>query len=643
MISTTKKWTTLLLLLIAESMTAQVKLPPFFSNNMVLQQGIEIPVWGWASSGEKVTVTLEKATVSVKTNKEGKWLVKLPAMKYGGPYKMTVKGKNLCTFENVMIGEVWVCSGQSNMEFYLVNAKNADTEIASSNYPEIRLFTVKKRIAQSPQDKLEEGEWQECSPASSPHFSAVAYFFGKALYQKLKVPIGLINSSWGGTVAETWISEQTIEQNPDFASQLSQLKKINLDDYAKTVEKEVRERVGEYSTVDMGMKGDQPLWAALNFDDSFWKTMKLPGYIEQNGLEGVDGIIWFRKEVDISPAEAGKPAILNLARVNDSDNTFLNGTLIGSTKLMADKSRIYKIPAGLLKSGKNILTVQVEDVGNNGGIYGDSATLNLQCEKRKISLSGSWKYKVGLLKFNSALSPNSYPTLLYNGMINPLVPYGIRGAIWYQGESNATRAKQYQKVFPDLIKDWRNHWNLGDFPFLYVQLANFMKADSIPSESSWAELREAQSKTLAVPNTGMAVTTDVGDALDIHPKDKQTVGNRLALAAFKVAYKQELIYTGPVYKQMNVSGSKVTLTFDQVGNGLKVKDKYGYLKGFAISGEDHQYYWAKAKITGLNSIEVSCPEVQNPVSVRYGWGNNPDDANLYNSADLPASPFRTDQ
>jgi sialate O-acetylesterase len=637
------KWITLLLLLMAGSLSAQVKLPTFFSNNMVLQQGMEIPVWGWASPGEKVTVTLEKAVVSAKTNKEGEWSVKLPAMNYGGPYKLTVKGKNLQTFDNVMIGEVWVCSGQSNMEFNLLSAKNAEAEIAASAYPEIRLFTVKRKISQTPQENVEEEQWQECSPATSPRFSAVAYFFGRALYQKLKVPIGLINTSWGGTVAETWTSGDMISQNPDFANQLAQLKKINLDDYAKSIEKEVRTRVGEFSTVDMGMKGDQAIWAAADFDDSKWNLMKLPGYIEQNGLDGVDGIIWFRKEINILPAEAGKPATLSLAKINDSDHTYLNGTLIGSTKLMAEKSRVYDIPAGLLKSGKNVLTVQVEDVGGVCGIYGDTAALKLKCEKRSISLCGNWKYKVGLVKFNTVLSPNSYPTLLYNGMINPLVPYGIRGAIWYQGEGNAGRAKQYQRVFPDMIKDWRNHWNQGDFPFLFVQLANFMKVDSVPVESTWAELREAQSKTLALPKTGMAVTTDVGDALDIHPKDKQTVGNRLALAAFKVAYRQELIYTGPVYQQMNVSGNKVVLTFDQVGNGLKVRDKYGYLKGFTVAGEDHKFHWAKAVITGTNTIEVTCSEVQHPVAVRYAWANNPDDANLYNSADLPASSFRTDQ
>lgn len=636
-----KVWT-LFLLFIVIGLKAEVKLPPLFSSNMVLQQGIEIPVWGWASPGEKVTVTLNKASVSVKTGKDGKWQVKLPVMNYGGPYTLTVKGKNLVTFENVMIGEVWVCSGQSNMEFQLMSANNAEAEIAASNHPEIRLFTVKRRISQTPQNNLEEGEWVECSPATSPRFSAVAYFFGRSVAEKLKVPVGLINVSWGGTVAETWTSEEMISKNPDFEKQLAHLKKIDLNDYAKSIEKEVKERIGEFSTVDLGMQNGNPVWAAPGFDDSNWKTMPLPGYIEQNGLEGVDGIIWFRREIEVKPGEENKPATLYLAKINDSDHTFLNGTLVGSTNQMADNSRIYKVPAGVLKPGRNVLTVQVEDVGGVCGIYGDTATLHLQIDKRIIPLSGSWKYKIGMVKFNISLSPNSYPTLLFNGMINPLIPYGIKGAIWYQGEGNASRAKQYQRVFPDLITDWRNHWKQGDFPFLFVQLANFMNADSVPVESAWAELREAQSKTLALPNTGMAVTIDVGDALDIHPKDKQTVGNRLALNALNKVYHQDVEFSGPILKEMKVAGQKMVLTFNHCGTGLKAKDKYGYLKGFTLAGEDKKFYWAVAEITGENTVEVSCPQVKNPVAVRYAWANNPDDANLYNSSNLPASPFRTD-
>ena len=331
-----------------------------------------------------------------------------------------------------------------------------------------------------------------------------------------------------------------------------------------------------------------------------------------------------------------------MAKINDSDSTYINGKLIGSTKLQAEKSRAYPIAAGLLKPGKNIITVRIEDIGGMGGVYGNPTTLYLKSGDQTISLVGSWKYKVGIVKFNAVLSPNSYPTLLYNAMIHPLIPFAIKGAIWYQGESNAERAKQYQRVFPDLIKDWRAHWNQGDFPFLFVQLANFMKTDSIPVESAWAELRESQTMTLALPNTGMAVTTDVGEALDIHPRDKQTVGMRLALAGLKVAYQKDIVYTGPVYKSMNVEANKVTVSFDQVGSGLKINDKYGYLKGFALAGEDHQFHWATGKVTGNNSLQISSTEVKNPVAVRYAWSNNPEDANLYNGSDLPASSFRTD-
>jgi sialate O-acetylesterase len=643
MISIKKKYTTLLLLLLAACLTAQIKLAPIFSNYMVLQQGIEIPVWGWASPGQKIKVMLEKAVVSTKADRDGKWLVKLPAMNYGGPFKMTVKGKSLCTIENVMIGEVWICSGQSNMEFPLIRSKNGETEVAASNYPEIRLFTVKKNIAQTPQDPMQDGEWQTCSPASSPQFSAVAYFFGRALYENLKVPIGLIHSSWGGTVAETWISRQTIEKNPDFSVQLAELDKMNLDEYIKNTEEQIRIRAGQSSAVDAGMAGDEPAWAAPDLDDSTWKTMRLPGFVEQNGLEGFDGIIWFRKVIEISQTEAGQFATLHLAKVNDSDNTYLNGNLIGFTKLNAEKSRMYTIPAGLLKYGKNMLTVQVEDIAGICGIHGDSASLKLAFAHYSIPLSGDWKYKVGSLKINNVLSPNTYPTLLYNGMINTIIPFAMRGVIWYQGEGNASRARQYQRVFPDLINDWRSHWHQGEFPFLFVQLPNFMKPDSLPSQSTWAELREAQSKTLALPNTGMAVTIDVGEANDIHPKDKQTVGYRLALAAFKVAYKQDGLFSGPVYQTMAITGNKVILRFDRAGNGLKINDKYGYLKGFAVAGENRIFYWAQAKLAGPNSVEVTSPEVPYPAAVRYGWGNNPQDANLYNSADLPASPFRTDQ
>ncbi|MCE1198347.1 MAG: beta galactosidase jelly roll domain-containing protein [Marinilabiliales bacterium] len=633
----------ILILLSAFWTKADVTLPPFFNCNMVLQQGIPIPVWGWASPGEKVSVTFNNKTVTTRTGKDGKWNVTLAPMNYGGPYKMLIKGNNQRTIENILIGEVWVCSGQSNMEFGLASALQAEAEIAASNYPEIRLFTVKKRIAKTPQENLEEGEWWECSPISSPRFSAVAYFFGRALYQKLKVPIGLIHTSWGGTVAETWTSPETIEKNPDFAKMLEALRKVDLNEYAKSVEKEIRDRLQEYATTDQGMNGEKAIWAEAEFNDQTWKTMPVPAYIEKNGLQGADGFFWFRKDFVADDLMAGKLATVELSKINDSDITWINGVRVGSTELKAEAKRVYTIPEGVLKAGKNNITVRVEDVGGNGGMYGDPQEMKITCGYKSIPLAGDWKYKIGLLKVNTSLGPNSYPTLLYNGMINPLIPYGIKGVIWYQGEGNAGRAYQYRKVFSDMILDWRKQWNQGDFPFLFVQLANFMKPDSVPSESSWAELREAQTMALELPKTGMASAIDVGDALDIHPKDKQTVGKRLALSALNVAYRQNIEYMGPVFKEMKITGNKAVLTFSHVANGLTIKDKYGYVKGFAIAGADHKFFWAKAKVTAPDTVEVSAMEVNQPVAVRYGWANNPDDVNLYNSVGLPADPFRTDK
>ncbi len=642
--TTPKSWQILLVILLFSHIAlAQVILPPFFNCNMVLQQGIPIPVWGWASPGEKVSVTFNNKTVTAKAGKDGKWKVSLSPMNYGGPYSMVIKGKNLRTIENILIGEVWVCSGQSNMEFNLSSAINGEAEIAASNYPEIRLFTVKKRIAQTPQENLEEGEWWDCSPISTPHFSAVAYFFGRELYQKLKVPIGLINTSWGGTVAETWTSPETIANNPDFAPMLENLKKVDLKEYGKSVEKEIRDRLGEYATSDQGTKNNQPVWAAPELDDQSWKTMPLPGYIEKNGLQGVDGIIWFRKTVEIDASQAGKAAKLELSKINDSDVTYVNGVKVGATDQKAEAKRSYVIPDGVLKVGKNNITVRVEDVGGSGGLYGSPNEMKIVTDTKNIPLAGDWKYKIGVVVVNTTLGPNTYPTLLYNGMINPLVPYGIKGAIWYQGEGNAGRAFQYRRVFSDMIKDWRTKWNQGDFPFLFVQLANFMPADSLPVESTWAELREAQSMTLSLPKTGMASAIDVGDALDIHPKDKQTVGKRLAISALNVAYHQDIENRGPVYNQMKVNGNKVEITFDHVGKGLNAKDKYGYVKGFTVAGANHKFYWASATITGARTVVISSPNVSDPVAVRYGWANNPDDANLYNSETLPADPFRTDK
>lgn len=640
---TTKKFLILLLALVAIQVHAEVKLPKIFSSNMVLQQGIEIPVWGWGNKGEQVIVTFNNTSLHTKADKNGKWSIKLPAQEYGGPYTLTVKGKNTIEFKNVMVGEVWVCSGQSNMEFQLANASNGAEEIEKANYPKMRLFTVSRRTAQFPEDDLTSGEWVECSPETASQFSAVAYFFGKSLVNKLDVPIGLIHTSWGGTVAETWTSQETIKNDPDFKEALSELQHIDLDNY-RQLKTEKLEKIlgGTIPSNDLGIQNGQAIWAVSDFDDSSWKSISTPALWEGEGFPDIDGIAWYRKEINLTEEQIQADATLHLGKIDDNDITFWNGVKIGAIN-QYDANRIYTVEKNILKVGKNVLTVRVEDTGGGGGIYGAPDDLYLVANKQKIDVAGAWKFKISKAVIgNETLGPNSYPTLLYNGMINPLVPYAIKGAIWYQGESNADRAKQYQRIFPNMISDWRNHWNQGDFTFLFVQLANYMKPAELPTESTWAELREAQTMTLDLPNTGMASAIDIGEANDIHPKNKEDVGKRLALNAFKIAYKQEVVNSGPMFDKVEFRNGKAVVTFKSTGSGLITKDKYGYVKAFTLAGPDHKFYWAKAKITDNNTIEVGCDAVSNPVAVRFGWADNPEDLNLYNAEGLPAVPFRSD-
>lgn len=625
------------------SVKAEVKLPGIFSSNMVLQQGMEIPVWGWANSGEEVAVSLNGTSVRTTAGENGKWKVKLPVQDYGGPYTLKVKGSNSITFDNVMIGEVWVCSGQSNMEWPLANAKNGAEEVAAANYPKIRLFTVPRHVAQFPEEDIESGEWVECTPETVPSFSAVGYFFGRNLLEELDVPIGLIHSSWGGTVAETWTSPETIQNDPDFKAPMHELQQMDLEAFRKEKETKLRQLLhGDIPTKDSGMQNGEAVWAAPALNDQNWNTIEVPGLWEEQGYFDIDGIAWYRKEIDLTEEQTQSNLQLHLGKIDDSDITFLNGIEIGTTNAY-DAERVYTIDKKLLKPGKNMIVVRVDDTGGGGGLWGDPKDQFVAIGQDRIDISGDWKFKIAKAVLqNIDLGPNSYPTLLYNGMINPIVPFGIKGVIWYQGESNADRAQQYRRIFPNMIKDWRAQWGQGDFPFLFVQLANYMKPDRQPGDSEWAELREAQTMTLDLPNTGMASTIDIGEADDIHPRNKQDVGKRLALNAFKVAYNKDIVYTGPMYESVEFKDGKAYITFTETGSGLAVKDKYGYVKAFAIAGADRKFHWAKAEIINPNTVVVQSYAVPDPVAVRFGWANNPDDLNLYNLEELPANPFRTD-
>ena len=487
---------------------ANVRMPAVFSDHMVLQQGMDVPVWGWADSPGKVTVTLCGQTATALAGSDGRWQTRVKPPKAGGPYEMTVAGQNTITVKDILVGEVWVCSGQSNMQWSVNASANPEQEIAAANYPNIRLLTVPRVTAMQPQTNCE-AVWVACSPETVPGFSAVAYFFGRELHKTRDVPVGLINTSWGGTPSEAWTSGRTVDAVAEFQPVVERFDQAAAN-YAKQLqdwEKTKEERLAK------------------------WKA--------------------------------------------------------AAEKAKADGKRPPRRP----------------------GPPGDPTK-----------------------------SPHR-PTALFNGMIAPLVPYGLAGAIWYQGESNAARAYQYRTIFPAMINDWRNHWRQGDFPFLFVQLANFMKQAAEPEESAWAELREAQSMALALPKTGQAVIIDIGDANNIHPKNKQDVGKRLALAARAIAYGEKIVYSGPVYDSAKVESGKIRLTFKHTGGGLVAKggDK---LTGFAIAGADKTFVWADAQIDG-QTVVVSSSAVAKPVAVRYAWAINPE-CNLCNSDGLPASPFRTD-
>jgi len=634
-----KQFLTLLSLVCSMYVNANVELPLLFNDGMVLQRNKPIPVWGWASANERIEVHFKEQVVKTKADKNGKWSVRLKPETAGGPFELTVKGKNTITVKDVLVGEVWLCSGQSNMEFTVNGVMNVEQEINDSNYPMIRQFLVEKEMGSAPKEKLKSAKWEVSNPATVGNFTAVGYFCAKKLYQELKVPIGIINASWGGTCVETWTSREGFGNSDEFEDMISKYSKIDMGSLA---EKQKRTIIDKLESIQ-GSKPNidkESSFKDIAFDDSNWPEMQAPKLWENQQLPNLDGVVWMRKSIAVSKEDAGKEAILELAKVDDEDVTYINGVEVGMTNYYNEK-RVYKIPAGVLKEGSNSIAVRITDYTGGGGIWGDKKDLKLTLGSTVIPLYGAWKFQV--VDVNIGISPNSYPSLLFNAMINPLIPYAFQGVLWYQGEANVTRAEQYKKAFPTMIDDWRAKWHQGDFPFYFVQLSSFDEFGGNSNKGSrWAELREAQSFTLeTVANTGMAVTTDIGNAKDIHPKNKQDVGKRLAAIALNNVYKKDVVFSGPTYKSMAIDGNKIILTFNDIGGGLTTSNKYGYLEGFEIAGEDKVFHYAKAFISD-NKVIVYNNDLQNPVAVHYGWADDASDGNLYNVEGFPASPFRTD-
>lgn len=630
---------------------AKVVLPSVFTDNMVLQQKTDITFYGDATKNKQLTVKTgwNGKEYHTEADGQGKWSLKIPTPAAGGPYEITFSDGKKLQLKNVMIGEVWFCSGQSNMEMPVAGwgkVMNYEQEIAEAAYPAIRLFQVKKNTSLAPLKEVEStlGGWQECSSATVPEFSALAYFYARALWKELNVPIGVIDCTWGGTPAEAWTSHETLRQVMGFREEMDKLERLGFD--PNRMEQAYSEERAHWQSLftekDKGMENGKLCWTAPSLSEEDWQTISLPGYWEGKGLKDFDGIIWFRRSLEIPAEWAGKPLTLRLGMIDDEDITYFNGVEIARGAGYMTP-RTYTIPAKLVKAGKAVLAVRVSDFGGEGGIHGKAEELYVEADGKRICLAGDWKYRIGLSLKGfppapvSPVQSSSYPTVLFNAMVKPWTAFPIKGVIWYQGEANVGRPEQYGDLFPALITDWRRQWR-SDFPFYFVQLANFMESKEIQPDSEWAALREAQTKALKLDQVGMAVTIDIGLADDIHPKNKQEVGRRLALVALAGSYGKNVSGSAPVFRNYRIKGDKMELDFGQKQDGFQIKGTT--LKGFTIAGPDRVFYPAEAMVQN-GKIIVFSPEVSIPLAARYGWADNPD-CNLYGENGLPVAPFRTD-
>ena len=625
----------MLSLLFSAQSVADVRLPKLISDHLVLQREQPLPLWGYASPGEQVTVRFNsKAAGTVTTNQQGQWQLTLPPQPAGGPHLLEFQGQNQLQVKDVYFGDVFVASGQSNMEMAMVSLQEAyPADLASADHPLIRQFNVPQRYDfKAPQQDFPEGEWLVASPATIAHFSALAFYFARDLQQHSKAPIGIYKAALGGSPVESWLDESTLKQFPD-AYQLAQLYKS--DALIQRVEAANQAQYTDWQTQqrnnDQGLQ-DQIPWYATELDDSQWAEFQLPGYRQDD----FTGVWWLRKTIRLTAEQATQAQTVRLGSIVDADEVFVNGTPIGNTGNMYPPRR-YPLPQGLLKAGDNLIAVRVSVMNgayNRSGFIPDKPYW-LGTDKQQLSLAGSWKMRTA--GASPALPPDTVvrwkPQGLYNAMIAPLQKLPVKAVLWYQGESNVGAYQQYEQRFRAMIRQWRAQWQQPDLPVLYVQLANYLPKQPTPQSSSWAGLREAQAAVLSEPNTAMVVAIDTGEWNDIHPVDKRTLGSRMALAARAVVYGETVEYRGPELSSLQRDGESLRLTFNHTGAGLALKPG----QAFAIAGQDGRFVWADVQLKD-GVIRLSHPQVPNPTQLRYGHADNPD-AVLYNSAGLPASPF----
>jgi sialate O-acetylesterase len=632
-------------LLVACNTLAEITLPKTISDGMVLQRDRQLKIWGFASSKERIQVAFRGRSWKTTADGAGGWAVWLPPMSAGGPFTMEIKGTNSLIIKDILIGDVWLCSGQSNMVHYLdLHKERYDREIAAANYPEIRQFLVPTSTNLStPLSDVAGGSWKAATPDNVLRFSVIAYFFAKAIYDKYQVPIGIINASVGGTPIEAWTSESGFQKFPDI---LDVIDKNRDTAYVNNVNRRARlhaEAVARNRSADLGM--DEPVrWYDTSYSAREWRTINIPGYWEDQGVRDLDGVVWYKREIDLPSGCAGLPAKIAMGRIVDADILYVNGRQIGQTTYQYPQRR-YEVPDGVLRDGRNVLVIRVINTSGKGGFVPDKP-YTLTVAGKSYDLKGYWQYKVGAVYEREdrveSIPLQSQPTALYNAMIAPLTDFALRGFVWYQGESNAGRPGNYEELMRALITDWRLQWKQPEAPFLYVQLPNYMDVNYSPGDSQWALMREAQLNVLDVPHTAMVVAIDLGEWNDIHPGNKKPIGDRLALAARAIAYgERDVVYSGPVYRSHEVEGNRIWINFTGVGTGLISIDGAS-LTQFEVAGADKKFVWAKAKIED-NKVVVWSDLVSTPMYVRYAWADNPAGANLYNKEGLPATPFRTDQ
>jgi sialate O-acetylesterase len=627
----------LLLGLLAVPAAQAVELPRIFADGMVVQRDQPVRVWGEAAPGARVHVTFAGHEATARAGADGRWSLALPAQTAGGPHVMRIDdGAQAHVLSDVLVGDVWLASGQSNMEWPIAQSADPQVEAARATDPQIRHFKIPKSWSGEPQVQLEGGEWVASSPQAAPKFSAVAHFFARELRKVTGVPIGIIDSTWGGSRIEAWMDAPS--QGVDATALRAQAERLRDADTRALLQ--TRANLARWTSGP----ADDTGWQAPGLDARDWAPIAVPSLWEKTGWDGLDGVAWYRATFTLSAKEAAAGATLGVGRIDDSDVTWVNGVQVGETRMQYNQPRRYRIPASALRAGVNQVAVRVSDFGGGGGIHGEPAEVFVQPQGGKARALAGWTFRPANVTVALVDDKNQHPTLLYNRMIHPLQPYALRGVIWYQGESNANTvadAMKYRRQFPALIQQWRRQWQAPELPFLWVQLANFSSGVDKGDQSPWAVLRESQSATLSLPATAQVVTIDIGNPTDIHPLNKQDVGKRLALAARHVAYGEALVYSGPVHAQAQFSAGAATLAFDGGGSALAVRGGGTRVHGFTLAGADRVFHPAEASLVD-GRVVVRSDAVKTPVAVRYGWSDNPADADLINAAGLPASPFRTD-